>query len=64
MIPRASWSEPLRRHRRRMTLAAIRDLGILVALTALLASLAVIAGRSVLITLLNLTSPGLPPGCC
>ncbi|VDC28251.1 hypothetical protein [Pseudogemmobacter humi] len=64
MMPRASWSEPLRRHRRRMTIAAALDLGTAAALILLLSTLAVIGGRAVLITLLNLTSPGLPPGCC
>lgn len=64
MTPHPSWSEPLRRHRRRMRIAAAVDLGTLAALILGAAVALAIIARAALITLINLTLPGLPPGCC
>lgn len=64
MIPRASYSAPLDRFlRRRRWLLRVEALtAIMLMIFAVV--LVAILGHAALTTLLNLTFPGIPPGCC
>lgn len=64
MIQRSSYPQELARfmHRRRLMLQF--EGAAIIAMVAGASLLAVYATRAVLITLLNISGPALPPGCC
>lgn len=64
MIPRATYSAPLESYLRRRRWLLRFEALTMILIVMFLAFGAVVGGHSILITLLNLTSPGLPPDCC
>lgn len=64
MIPRASYSEPLTRYRRRRSFLLQFEGLTVIAGVIFLAFVGAVLARSLILTLLNLTFPGTPPGCC
>ncbi|MCB5410473.1 hypothetical protein [Pseudogemmobacter faecipullorum] len=64
MTPRQPYPEQLGKFMRRRRLVHQLEGLTAIALVFGAALLAACVGRAVLITLLNLTGPALPPGCC